>query len=396
MRLYLTYVLFMVSVGLLDAIAIYRASSHLGADPVYLGFLSFLWSLFYIVSNVFLGPLGDSYRVRVLSLIASSLMILSMLFIVFSDTLGLIAIGYILHAVASSAGRLAISIDVMENKDPDEWGYVNSILRGLYGIFRGVAIYLSLVKGYQELLAVMVIFIASIYIMIIPQGFFRRAIYRAELMLNKIYGSFLLRGLAISSILEKRPGSLQAIEIMWRGLISSGNPLLTAASASILTMAFELIVTPSPSILVREMGSQGLAVYLYSSPAIVGLAVMIIGMLSSHRDLEAVLRRIFTALLLLSGFALAISHSDNNLGVPLVLPLIMFTISYQLLELDIYNKYSSITAGYDVARYLALREVGGLVGGLLSGYIATLYGYLVSIIAGVILVIISHIIRLTS
>ncbi|MEM0439665.1 MAG: hypothetical protein QXP18_06575, partial [Sulfolobales archaeon] len=84
--------------------------------------------------------------------------------------------------IASSAGHIAISIDVMENKDPDEWGYINYILKGLYWIFRGVFIYFSLTAGYQDLLVIALILIASIHLLIIPQVFFRRAIYRAELM----------------------------------------------------------------------------------------------------------------------------------------------------------------------------------------------------------------------
>lgn len=396
MRLYLTYVLFMVSVGLLDAIAIYRASSQLGADPVYLGILSFLWSVSYIASTTILGPLGDSYRVRLLSIIASSLMISSMVSILFSHTLSLIAMGYILHAIASSAGRIAISIDVMENKDPDEWGYINSILRSLYWIFRGVFIYLSLAGGHQDLLAVAVTLIASTCILTIPQGFFRRAIYRAEMMLEKIYGSVLLRGLVITSILEKRPGSPHTIEIIWGGFRNSGNPLPMALSASMLTMAFELIATPSPSMLVKEVGSHGLAAYLYISPIAMGLGIIAITLLLSGPSSETILGRILMASMLLSGAVLAISHSGDGPEVSPVIPLIIFTASYQLSELDIYNRYSSATAGYEIGRYLAIREIGGLVGGLLSGYIVMWFGYTASIIISMILIIISQAVKAAS
>ncbi|HWQ17315.1 MAG TPA: hypothetical protein VNL13_05740 [Sulfolobales archaeon] len=393
MRLYLTYVFFMVSIGLLDAVTIYKASSQLGADPMYLGILSFLWSLFYIVSTLVFGPLGDSYKIRVLSVIASSLMISSTLSILFSDSLSIIAIGYILHAIASSAGRIAISIDVMENKDPEEWGYINYILKGLYWIFRGVFIYFSLAEGRQDLLVAVITLIASTHLLVIPQGFFRRAIYRAELMLEKIHGSIVLRGLTITSILERRPGTLHTIEALWDRFRSDRNPLLTAISASMLTMAFELVITPSPSILVRETGSQGLAVYLYTSPILVGLAIIVTTLLSRDPD-QRFVGRISVVISILSGLALAISYRDNDHGIPLAFPLITFTLSYQLSELDTYYKYSSITAGYDIGRYLAIREIGGLVGGLLSGYIAMVYGYMVSIIAGMILIIISQIVRM--
>jgi MFS family permease len=393
LRLYLTYVFFMVSIGLLDAVTIYKASSQLGADPMYLGILSFLWSLFYIISTMAFGPLGDNYKIRALAIIASSLMISSMLSILFSDSLSIIAVGYILHAIASSAGHIAISIDVMENKDPDEWGYINYILKGLYWIFRGVFIYFSLTAGYQDLLVMALILIASIHLLVIPQGFFRRAIYRAELMLEKIYGSMVLRGLTITSILERKPGSLHTIEAMWGWFRSNGNPLFTAMSASMLAMAFELVVTPSPPILVREMGSQGLAMYLYTSPILVGFSMLIITPLL--RDpVRVFMGRISLAISILSGLALAISYRDGSHGIPLAFPLITFSLSYQLSELDAYYKYSSITAGYDMGRYLAIREIGGLVGGLLSGYIATVYGYMVSIIAGMILIVISQIVRM--
>ncbi len=88
----------------------------------------------------------------------------------FPDSLNVPVVGYALHAIGSSAGCIAISIDVMENRDPEERGYVSSILRSMQRIFRGLAIYFSIEKGYQDLLAIGITIAASALLIFIPRG----------------------------------------------------------------------------------------------------------------------------------------------------------------------------------------------------------------------------------
>ncbi len=59
LRTCLALILLMTSIGLLDSIALYRAAAHLKADPIYLGIISSIWNLIYIISSIFFGYLID-------------------------------------------------------------------------------------------------------------------------------------------------------------------------------------------------------------------------------------------------------------------------------------------------------------------------------------------------
>lgn len=161
MRIYLAFILLMISVGLLDSIALYRAAAHLKADPIYLGIISFIWSSIYIVSSIFFGYLSDRYRVKILGILSAVLLIISTLYILFSQDLLLMSIGYSIHSAATASGRIAVSIDVLENSDKDVWGNINFLLRGVYWVFRAILLYIVIGAGYSPEVAIATAILAS-------------------------------------------------------------------------------------------------------------------------------------------------------------------------------------------------------------------------------------------
>ena len=204
MGIYLAFILLMISVGLLDSIALYRAAAYLKADPIYLGIISFIWSSIYIVSSIFFGYLSDRYRVKILGILSAVLLIISILYILFSQDLLLMCIGYPIHSEATASGRIAVSIDVLENSDKDVWGNINFLLRGVYRVFRAIPLYIITGAGYSPEVAIATAILASMMLtmiqdLLIPS---RRFLYRLGDTLDRYYSISFLRGFINSSLLD--------------------------------------------------------------------------------------------------------------------------------------------------------------------------------------------------
>ncbi len=62
------------------------------------------------------------------------MLIISTLYILLSQDLLSMSIGYSIYSAATASDRIAISIDVLENSDRDAWGNINFLLRGVYWV----------------------------------------------------------------------------------------------------------------------------------------------------------------------------------------------------------------------------------------------------------------------
>lgn len=392
MRIYLAFILLMASVGLLDSIALYRAAAHLKADPIYLGIISFIWSLIYIISSIFFGYLGDRYRVRVLGVLSASLLIISTLYILFSQDLLSLSIGYAIHSAATASGRIAVSIDVLENSDRDAWSGINLLLRGVFWVFRAALIYITIGAGYSPGVVIVIAILASTMLTMIQDPLIpsRRFLYRLGDTLDRYYSISLLRGLIISSLLDAGSrGIYNRLNRIWSARMPS--PALLAISSALLTASAEMILTPAPSILSSSLGSRGLSQYLVLSPMLVGV-LMIIGWIAIG---ITALWSLWLVLATAPIIAVILNIVDLY-STAIIYILAIYMLSYNMLEIGIFNSYSNTTSGYNMGGYQAIREVGGLVGGIFSGYVATYLGYLASLSIGLSLVILSAIIRYTA
>jgi len=382
LRVTLTFVLFMASMGFLDSMAIYRAASHLGADPMYLGIMSFSWSAIYIVSAILFGYLGDRYRVRVLGLTAASAELVSAIYILYSGDLLSLFIGYVLHAVASSSGRIAVSIDVLEIADREVWGELNLVLRGIYWLLRGGMIYAASRGSYGTELGAAASLAASALIALIPEALplGRRFIYRLEDAVEKYYSAAALRGFTVLSILEGSPGRYRDLEYIWsRWGYRGRSPAVIAISSSLLAVSAELILTPAPSVLSSSLGPGGLAQYLVGSSLLMGCVLIAVKMAPSITTMRGPWGLVALAAPML--IALRPVGVDSPLAICM---LALFMLAYNMLEASNYNAYSQATSGYELGKYQAIREVGGLIGGIASGYIASHLGYGLSLYIGAI------------
>ncbi|MDT7894750.1 MAG: hypothetical protein RQ855_00945 [Desulfurococcales archaeon] len=292
MRIYLAFILLMISVGLLDSIALYRAAAHLKADPIYLGIISFIWSSIYIVSSIFFGYLSDRYRVKILGILSAVLLIISTLYILFSQDLLLMSIGYSIHSAATASGRIAVSIDVLENSDKDVWGNINFLLRGVYWVFRAILLYIVIGAGYSPEVAIATAILASMMLTMIQDPLIpsRRFLYRLGDTLDRYYSISFLRGFIISSLLDANSrNTYNKLSRIWS--VKMPSPALLAISSALLTASAEMILTPAPSILSSSLGSRGLSYYLVLSPLVPRWLLILICLVLlcflTHRDAKA-------------------------------------------------------------------------------------------------------------
>lgn len=376
--------------GVIDSLAIYRVAAILGADPLHLGVMSSLWSAAFIAGAFVFGYIGDRYRIGVLKILASILSIFSLALVLLSSDVVMIIAGYVLHALALSSGRIAISIAVLESSDPEDWGRVNSLLRGLYWILRGLLVYLLLSMGLGVSIAAIMTTISSLLILTLPEPYYRRLFYRIEGLLSRIYQGFSGSSLVLAIDSWGSMYSSQIISRLWEGL-RGGSPLAVAISTSLLTLSIELIATPAPSALLKDLGRNGLALYLALASILVGLVsiVALASRIQARVPLAESIMAISSTTLLT---ALIDTHPGSGL---LALLLAVASASYQLAELGNYNSYNGLTYGYGSGVYLAVREAGGLVGGMLSGIITTFLNYQYSLSLGIIALLASIAIKIS-
>jgi MFS family permease len=390
LRPYIVFILVMVVIGILDAVALYRASSYFRADPMYLGIISFFWSLFYISFSIFFGYLGDRYRIRVLGIISATLLTISSIYILFSQDLLWLLIGYSLHALATSSGRIVVSIDLLENSDRDVWEELNFLLRGVFWILRALLIYLIIETGYYVEISIVITILASILLSTVPEILLlsRRFLYRIGDLLDRYYGIASLRGLAISSIVDIS-SRYPRIDMMWN--MRSANPALLAVSSALLTASAEMILTPAPSILESNLGPQGVSQYMVLSALLTGILMLITWMAQKTLNLWY----FWSLAAATPPLMFAIGFIEIH-GQAIIYILTLYMVSYNMLEVGNFNSYSNITSGYGVGEYQAIREIGGLLGGLVSGYVATYTGYLASIYIGITLLLLSILTKILS
>lgn len=375
--------------GVIDSLAIYRMAAILGADPFHLGVMSSLWSAAFIAGALVFGYMGDRYLVGVLKILASLLSIFSLALVLLPSDIVLIVAGYMTHALALSCGRIAISIAVLENSDPEDWGRVNNVLRGLYWILRGLVVYLLLSVGFGDTIVVIMAAVSLALILTLPAPYYRRLFYRIEGLLSRIH-----QGLSGSSLVLAIDSwgsihSSQIISRLWEGL-KGGSSLALAISTSLLTLSIELIATPAPSALLKDLGRSGLTLYLVMTSMLVGLASLVTpGSRIQGRVPLA------DAIMAISSITLLAALIEPHLGSWLLaLLLATASASYQLAELGNYNSYNGLTYGYGSGVYLAIREAGGLLGGILSGIITLSLNYKYSLSLGIITLLASIAIKM--
>jgi len=246
-------------------------------------------------------------------------------------------------------------------------------------MIRAGVVYAASTGSYGPELGVISSIAASTIIAMIPEAapLGRRLIYRLEDVVERYYSTESLRGFTVLSILDS-PSRYRGLEYIWsRWGYSERSPAVLAVSSSLLTASAELVLTPAPSVLSSNLGSRGLAQYLVYSSIFMGSVLIAAkpfpGIIASGWlwDLAAVL--------VPSLVAIGLIGMGSLLAIYVIA---LFMVAYNVLETGNYNAYSQATSGYELGKYQAIREVGGLIGGLASGYTALYLGYTWSLYIG--------------
>jgi len=333
-------------------------------DGVYLGVLSALWSVTYIVFNKVLGGVADRGHNRLLILmscvsVATSVVLLKNL----NYVNGLVS--YSLHAIATVAVSLAVSVTALEVFDYFRWGSVNLAINVLPRLIRGAAL-MTLALGVVNVLN-SVIITASILVpltILLPRMdlTLERRLYSMSRRLEGIQNY--VRASTALLYLHRPREAYEYIERVWSSwdVPSSGKVLL----AAFLYVTFsDMVFTVLPLIVKALAGLEDLYLSWGTAFIVSSLATLLIAAnLPSGTRLAAVLTAIrgLTMALLLPMFVNTLS-----IAAYLVIAMIFGTVVDALL----YKAYVESTSGYRISTYFISRELGSIVGSLIGGLLIT-------------------------
>ncbi|MEM0454168.1 MAG: hypothetical protein QXO98_05895 [Sulfolobales archaeon] len=368
MWLILTIVLLGV-LQFLDAGLYTYITYNLDVNGFYLGLLSAIWSLVYIISNHLLSKLADSGRNKLLLLISSASLLLTYICFRSIDELsGVVA--YSLHALAVANLNLSLSITILEIYDYFNWNSINSLTRVLTSLARGSAFLIVALR----ITDISMVLLTTILLSLLSLALTPRIGLNIERKLFKIskdisgIGKYVKASSALL-YLHKPREALEYFEKVW----SDSNvlkPWRMLISASLYTMFGDVILVILPLYLKGSVGlsdlwfSWGVALLFTSF-----IIVPIVARLMSGG--EGVNTKLIGITILVRGFILVSLFSLVNYTPNLIIYLLLVVSISSIADTLMYNKFVEISSGYGVSSYFILREVGSIVGSLVGGLIYT-------------------------
>jgi len=343
---------------------------NLNVGGIYLGVMSALWSLIYILANHMLSGLADLGRNKLLIIISTiSLLAIYVLFININEVNSLLM--YSLHALAIASVNLALSITVLEIYDYFSWGRVNMLSRVLSNVFRGVTFLLVALGGINLSIIIVSLIITSITsVLLIPSiGLnIERKLYKMSRDLSLI--SRYMKASTALLYIHRPKEALEIFERVWSGSdrLRPWKILISAFSyvafSDAIFVILPLILKNSLS-LNTLMFSWGIALLVTGVTSIP--VISIIGSLEGGTSMKLVITSI-----LLRGLTLVLLLQLVSDTLTLTLYLLTVVFIGTLADSLMYNKFVEVNAGYSTSNYFIARELGSIVGSLISGFVFVL------------------------
>lgn len=334
---------------------------NLSINSMYLGFLSACWSLTYILTNYIMGNLADEGHNKLLTLIscitaAGIAALLSNL----SEVSGLMA--YSLHASTLAIINLVASVTVLEVYDYFNWNIINSSVRMLSNLIRGM---LFLVVAFSAIgissICYLTALITLLLMMLLPGiGInLERRLYRINKELSSI--SRYVRASTAVLYLHRPREAYEFFERVWSGGTTSSRRILIATSLYVMFSDSILVIIP----LIMKSSIDLHGIYLSWGVAFLVATVpmiLVLSMISYNVKLTAVL--VFSRALVLLILLPLISNTYL-----LMTYLTALVVLGTLVDASLYNIYVDASSGYGTSKYFISRELGSILGSIVGGFI---------------------------
>lgn len=352
---------------------------NLDVGGIYLGVMNALWSFTYILANHLLSELADLGRNKLLITISTaSLLTIYVLFMNINDLNSLLI--YSLHALAVASMNIALSVTILEVYDYFSWSRVNMLSRVLSNVFRGITFLLVVLTTINlNVIIISLIIISVTSILLIPSiGLnIERKLYKMCRDLSLV--SRYMKASTALLYIHRPKGALEVFEVVW----SSSDrlkPWKILISVFSYVVFSDIIFVILPLILKNFLS---LDMLMFSW----GIALLVTGLtsipvISITSSLEgSTTMKLMVLSILLRGLALILLLPLVSDVLTLTLYLLTVVFISTLADSLIYNKFVEVSAGYSTSKYFIVRELGSIVGSLISGFIFTFIPIAIPIIS---------------
>lgn len=345
----------------LDPLLFTYIAYMLSANGVYLGVLSAIWSVAYVLCNKLSGSLADNGHNRVLVVLAlTSAIPIPILLRSLNYITAILA--YMLHALATAFLNLAISVTVLESIESSYWDRVNLVNRIINSFSRGLTLTIMAFLGINALNGALyaTLFMMLIVPVVLPPIYmsFERRFYAFEKTLNRV-GMYIKASASLLYLDQPRIAS-EVFAKAWNSYeyVSPVRVLIGVAGAvAIGDYVFSVIplVLKERLQLTALWAAYGFAALIAIFPILVLSNVKAFGM---RKAFAIFMTRL---LLLILGFSFLLNTTS------LMLYVIASSTLFMLLDIILYNTYVYMQAGFGTSNYFIARELGSIVGSILGG-----------------------------
>lgn len=359
------YIIAIIAYGMLSALDpllfIYIAYS-LNVNGVYLGILSTMWSIAYIIANKTLGALADRGSNKMLCAITLlCVFLITYFFNNINFVIGFLL--YILHAIAIASLNLAISVTTLESFDSDSWNRTTLYNKVISNIARGSTLIIASILSVASIINIFYVVLLNIAIaaILMPSLIiaFERRFYKLNKTLDRI-GYYIK---ASSSLLYiDRPKTAMEIFARFWDSVESISPVRVLISIAGGVAVGDYIFTIVPLIVKSKI----VVTDMWKVYGIAAIISALISLLLRNADFSSRIFAFTVSLLRLAILTIGFSLISNVMH--LLLYIVMSSTLFMMLDITLYNIYISTQAGYGTSAYFIFREIGSVIGSLIGGF----------------------------
>jgi len=357
----------------------------LSVSGLYLGILSALWSINYIIFNKLLNTLADNGHNKLLLVISILSISISIPMIDNLDKLKG-AIIYILHSISMASMNLSLSVTLLEYTDSEMWNNITLFQRALSNIARGVMLLMA--AFFRSILTIENVIIMSILFSVLSLLTTPAIIFTFERNMFRFYRNLRSLNLYLKAstslmFIDRPKVAISIFEKYW----SYGQtiPILRTMIAILMVTALgDYIFTVIPCVLRNIVSLQGMWIAYGIAAIFSSLALTIIANTNQSNKLLVLGLISIRTLVLVLGFNYIRSE------IALTLYIIISSLLYLLIDVILYNYFVEGSAGFNTSLYFISREIGSIIGSILGGLFigfGTNTYLLVSLIIGIVPII---------
>ncbi len=345
----------------LDPILFVFIGYNLEVSGAYMGLLSAIWSIAYVLISKALNRVADEGYNKFLLLFAfGSLGIAYLCFRSLNHITALLS--YTMHAVSVASMNLAISVTMLENIDSDLWQTSSILQRCLSSLARGVVL---IVMSFEGVLSIHNLFWISLTLAVISLILtpsisltLARKIYRLSRSLDEL-GMYIK---ASSSILFlDKPNLVQHIFTYSWDKWNTIPPYKILISTTMTTALGDYVFTVLPIILRNYIVLSNMWMAYGIAAVLSAITIAILKDLSTNR------RGFAIPLIAIRTCVLILGLSVIKDLVSLTTYIVLSSLLYMLIDITLYNMFIEVSAGFSTANYFISREMGSILGSLIGG-----------------------------